>query len=163
MAGRRRTRPPTNEGYFGVSSAYQAGTSVFDFSGVETFPEIFLPFEDPATLPSPPLAGREIAFFDAKNDPGGPTGIDDAWSSYWHNDYVYVSSGLTNAAPSRPGARGLDVYRLLGEHGRLVGESGAPTVTAGENDQTPGVQQYRARKSRYQNPQTQEASQNLGR
>jgi hypothetical protein len=156
---------PTNEGYFGVSSAYQAGTSVFDFTGVEENEPIFLPFVPPGGLTPPPTVAREVAFFDAKAD-GGPTGagpqaIDDAWSSYWHNDYIFASSGLTS--PTRPGARGLDVYLLLGQHGRLVDEPGVPAVTAGETDETPGVQQYRARKFRYQNPQTQEVFQNLGR
>jgi hypothetical protein len=150
---------PTNEGYFGVSSAYQAGTTVFDFSAVKSFPPIMTP--DPSV--PPPTVATEIAFFDAKNDPPPPTGIDDAWSTYWHNDYVFASSGLTNASPTRPGARGLDVYLLLGQHGRLVEEPGIPAVTAGETDATPGVQQYRARKFRYQNPQTQEVFQNLGR
>jgi hypothetical protein len=154
---------PTNEGYFGVSSAYQAGTSVFDFTGVEEAEPIFLPFVPPGGLTPPPLVGKEVAFFDAKNDPAGPTGIDDAWSSYWHNDYIFVSSGLTGASPSRPGARGLDVYLLLGQRGRLVDEPGVPAVTAGETERSPGVQQYRARKFRYQNPQTQEVFQNLGR
>jgi hypothetical protein len=154
---------PTNEGYFGVSSAYQAGTSVFDFTGVEEMEPIFLPFVPPGGLTPPPLAGTEVAFFDAKNDPAGPSGIDDAWSSYWHNDYVFVSSGLTGASAARPGARGLDVYLLLGQHGRLVDEPGVPAVTAGETEETPGVQQYRARKFHHQNPQTQEEFQNLGR
>jgi hypothetical protein len=149
---------PTNEGYFGVSSAYQAGTTVFDFSDVLGFPPIAEP--DPAV--PPPTVASEVAFFDAKNDPAGPTGIDDAWSTYWHNDYVFASSGLP-AGGARTGNRGLDIYLLLGQHGRLVDESGAPAVTAGETEQTPGVQQYRARKFRYQNPQTQEVFQNLGR
>jgi hypothetical protein len=148
---------PTNEGYFGVSSAYQAGTTVFDFSTVKTFPAIMEP--DPGT--PPPTVASEVAFFDAKNDPAGPTGIDDAWSTYWHNDYVFASSGLTSAG--RPGNRGLDIYLLLGQHGRLVDEPGVPAVTAGETEKTPGVQQFRARKFRYQNPQTQEVFQNLGR
>jgi hypothetical protein len=142
---------PTNEGYFGVSSAYQAGTSVFDFTGVQNMPEIILPFVDPATLTPPPFVGEEVAFFDAKAD---GRGIDDAWSTYWHNDYVYASSGLPQSA-ARPGNRGLDVYMLLGRHGRLT-----PPVT---DPSAPGVQQYRARKFRYQNPQTQEVFQNLGR
>jgi hypothetical protein len=148
---------PTNEGYFGVSSAYQAGTTVFDFSTVKSFPAIMEP--DPDT--PPPTVASEVAFFDAKNDPAGPTGIDDAWSTYWHNDYVFASSGLTSAG--RPGNRGLDIYLLLGQHGRLVDEPGVAAVTAGETEQTPGVQQFRARKFRYQNPQTQEVFQNLGR
>ncbi|HUP31946.1 MAG TPA: hypothetical protein VM184_02860 [Gaiellaceae bacterium] len=153
---------PTNTGYLGVSSAYQAGTSVYDFSRVLEFPAVDLPFADPATVPVPPTVATEVAFFDAKNDPAGPQGIDDAWSTYWHNDYVYASSGLTGASPTRPGARGLDVYLLLGKQGRLADAEGNPTVTAanvGDRD----VQQFRARKFRYTNPQSQETFQNMGR
>ena len=146
---------PTKDAYYGVSSAYQAGTSVFDFTGVTRRPEIFLPFEEPSQLEPPPVVAEEVAFFDAKNDPPPPTGIDDAWSSYWHNDYVYVSSGLPSPPPAqgaeccvRPGNRGLDVYLLLGRGSRLT-----PVVT---NPRASGVQQYRAKKFRYQNPQTQE-------
>jgi hypothetical protein len=144
-----------SDGDFGVSSAYQGGTSVFDFTGAQDFPEIVLP-EPPASPPAPPIVAREVAFFDAKNDPAGPTGIDDAWSSYWFNDYVYASSGLTGASPTRPGARGLDVYLLLGRNGRLVDRStGMPTVGAGEENDS-NVQQFRGRKVRYMNPQTQD-------
>ena len=117
----------------------------------------------------PPFVGREVAFFDAKNDPSGPQGIDDAWSTYWHNDYLFASSGLPSPPPQppatccvRPGNRGLDVYLLLGQNGRLV-QDGEPAVTEGETEATPGVQQFRARKFRYQNPQTQEVFQNLRR
>jgi hypothetical protein len=137
---------PTNKGYFGVSSAYQAGTTVFDFSNVDDFPEVFLPYVPPAGLPVPPTVASEVAFFDAKNDPSGPTGVDNAWSSYWHNNYIYASSGLPSAA--RPGNRGLDAYLLLGRRGRLV-----PPVT---DPSAPGVRQFRARNLPYQNPQTQE-------
>lgn len=126
---------PTNDGYVGVSSAYQAGTTVFDFSGVKSFPPIWT--VDPAS--PPPTVATEIAFFDAKNDPAGPTGVDNVWSSYWHNDYIYASSGLPS--PTRPGNRGLDVYMLVDEKGKQIG----------------------ARDFRYQNPQTQEVFQNLGR
>ena len=125
---------PTNAGYIGVSSAYQAGTTVFDFSDVSSFPAI----TGPPVVP-PPTVATEIAFFDAKNDPAGPTGVDNVWSSYWHNDYIYASSGLPSAA--RPGNRGLDVYMLVDEKGKQIG----------------------ARDFRYQNPQTQEVFQNLGR
>jgi hypothetical protein len=142
---------PTNEAYLGVSSAYEGGTSVFDFSSATEFPEIFLPPTFPA--PTPPLVGREVAFYDAKAD---GLGIDDAWSTYWHNDYVYASSGL-----QRPGQRGLDVYKLLGQHGRLVDEAGNPTVTA-TNANEPQTQHYKARKFRYTNPQTQDTFQALG-
>jgi hypothetical protein len=137
---------PTKKGYFGVSSAYQAGTTVFDFSNVRNFPEIFLPFVPPAGLPVPPTVATEIAYFDAKNDPSGPIGVDNAWSSYWHNNYIYVSSGIPSA--TRPGNRGLDVYFLLGRRARLV-----PPVT---DPSAPGVRQFRAEKFKYQNPQTQE-------
>jgi hypothetical protein len=123
---------PTNDAYIGVSSAYQAGTTVFDFSGVLGFPVV-----EPSPPTPPPTVATEIAFFDAKAD---GRGIDDAWSSYWHNDYIYASSGLPQSA-TRPGNRGLDVYVLLDANGR----------------------QFRARDFRYQNPQTQEVFQNLGR
>jgi hypothetical protein len=143
---------PTKKGYYGVSSAYQAGTSVFDFSNVRSFPKIFLPFVDRTTLTVPPTVATEIAFFDAKAD---GKGIDDAWSSYWHNDYIYASSGLPGPPPTppavccvRPGNRGLDSYFLLGTRGRLV-----PPVT---DPSARGVRQFRAMKLPYQNPQTQE-------
>jgi hypothetical protein len=146
---------PTNEAYLGVSSAYQAGTSVFDFTGALGGPPVD-PFNPP--VGGVPTVGREVAFFDAKLD---GKGLDDAWSTYWHNDYVYASSGLFGGGASRTGNRGLDVYLLLGQHGRLVDESGNPTVTAA-NANEPSVQQYRARKFRYQNPQTQDTFQALG-
>ncbi len=148
---------PTNEGYFGVSSAYQAGTSVYDFTGVTELDPIEQP---PGPSDDIPNVATEVAFFDAKQDPPPPTGIDDAWSSYWHNDHVFVSSGLPSGG--RPGNRGLDIYLLLGRQGRLVDDEGNPAVTA-TNVDDPSVQQYRARKFRYQNPQTQEVFQNLGR
>ena len=138
----------TNTGYFGVSSAYQAGTSVYDFTRVKSFPKLFLPDAPPGSIPVPPTVADEVAFFDAKNDPPPPTGIDDAWSTYWHNDFVYASSGLTNASPTRPGARGLDVYVLLGRRGRLT-----PPVT---DPNARGVRQFRGWHLPYQNPQTQE-------
>jgi len=158
---------PTNDGYFGVSSAYEGGTSVFDFTGVQNLSEIVEPVVTPET--QVPFFGREIAFFDAKADcrtpapPDTPAGapnpkcVDDAWSSYWHNDYIYTSSGL-----DRPGKRGFDVYLLLALQGRLVDEEGNPTVTA-QNAEKPQVQQYQARKFRYQNPQTQDTFQALGK
>jgi hypothetical protein len=146
---------PTKEGYFGVSGAYQAGTTVFDFSDVRGFREIFLPYVAPAKLQVPPTVATEIASFDARNDPFGPIGIDDAWSSYWHNDYVYASSGLPSPPPTppavccrRPGRRGLDIYFLLGHRSGLV-----PPVT---DPTAPAVRRFRARHLPYQNPQTQE-------
>lgn len=143
---------PTKKGYYGVSSAYEAGTSVFDFSNVRSFPKIFLPFVDRTTLPVPPTVATEIAFFDAEAD---GKGIDDAWSSYWHNNHIYASSGLPSPPPTppavccvRPGNRGLDSYVLLGGRGRLV-----PPVT---DPSARGVRQFRAMRLPYQNPQTQE-------
>jgi hypothetical protein len=144
------------DGDFGVSSSYQAGTTVFDFTGVQNFPEIVLPPTLPA--PVPPLVAREVAFFDAKNDPPPPTGIDDTWSSYWYNDYIFASSGRVQAG--RPGNRGLDIYLLLGRNGRLVDrQTGLPEVTA-QNAGHPSVQQFKGRKIRYMNPQTQDTFQN---
>jgi hypothetical protein len=121
---------PTNRGYVGVSSAYEAGTSVYDFSSVLSFPAIVRPVIQ--LTDSIPYVGSEIAFFDAKED---GKGVDDAWSSYWYNDYVYSSSGL-----QRPGQRGLDVYR--------VDDAGGKPLTA--------------RNWAYSNPQTQERSQGVG-
>jgi hypothetical protein len=144
------------DGDFGVSSSYQAGTTVFDFTGVQNNPEIVLPPVLPA--PVPPLVAREVAFFDAKNDPPPPTGIDDTWSSYWYNDYIFASSGRVQAG--RPGNRGLDIYLLLGRNGRLVDSgTGLPTVNA-QNVSDPSVQQFKGRKVRYMNPQTQDTFQN---
>ncbi|MDP8955622.1 MAG: hypothetical protein M3N24_01485 [Actinomycetota bacterium] len=158
------------QGYFGVSSAYEAGTSVFDFTGVEEFEPIVAPTIPESEAADVPLVAREIAFFDAKLDchtpapEGTPEGdpnpkcVDDAWSSYWHNDFIYVSSGL-----DRPGKRGFDVYLLLGMNGRLVDEEGNPTVTSVEQQDDPNVQQFRGRKVRYTNPQTQDTFQALGK
>jgi hypothetical protein len=140
------------DGDFGVSSAYQGGTTVFDFSRAATFPEILPPFSPPV----PPTVATEVAYFDAKNDPPPPVGIDDVWSSYWYNDFIYASSGRVQAG--RPGNRGLDVYMLLGRHSRLADESGQPTVGAGEEN-APGVQQFTGRDVRYMNPQTQDTFQ----
>lgn len=78
---------PTEEGYFDVSASYEGGTTVFDFTGVQDNPEIFLDAPDPGTpggpIPVPPLVGREIAFFDAQGVDG--RGRDDTWSSCWYN------------------------------------------------------------------------------
>ena len=145
-----------SDGDFGVSSAYQGGTTVFDFTGVENLPEV----PQPLTTATPvPLVARELAYFDAKNDPPPPIGIDDVWSTYWYNDYIYASSGRVQAG--RPGNRGLDVYKLLGMNGRLVDrETGMPTVTA-ENADDPNVHQFKGRKVRYMNPQTQDTFQSV--
>jgi hypothetical protein len=148
---------PTHEGYFGVSSAYEGGTSVFDFTGVKNNPEMFLHYTSPMT-PVPPLVAREIAFFDAQGVDG--RGRDDVWSSYWFNDRIYANGGL--GRPNNPGGRGFDVYKLLTVGGRLVDASGNPTFTAGSNPNDPRVQEYRARKLPYENPQTQDTFQQTG-
>jgi hypothetical protein len=140
----------TNKAYIGVSSAYQAGTSVFDFSDVFDFPPITGTPSSP-----PPTAATEVAFFDAKNDPAGPVGIDDAWSTYWHNDYIYASSGLPSPPPAppavccvRPGNRGLDVYKILLEKGEKTPHAGSMPPPDGK--------QFKARDIEgVDNPQTQ--------
>jgi hypothetical protein len=153
---------PTNEGYFGVSSAYEGGTSVFDFTGVQNNPEIFLGRPAPGTsgedgVPVPPLVGREIAFFDAQGVDG--RGRDDVWSSYWYNDRIFANGGL--GRPHNPGGRGFDVYKLLARNGRLVDEDGSPTFEAGDDPNDPTVHEYKARKQPYSNPQTQDTSQGV--
>jgi hypothetical protein len=150
---------PTNEGYFGVSSAYEGGTSVFDFSGVQDNPEIYLDRPEPGTpgdpSPAPPTVAREIAFFDEQGVDG--RGRDDVWSSYWFNDRIFANGGL--GRPHNPGGRGLDVYKLLTQGGRLVDDQGNPTFDAGDDPHDPRVQPYRARSWPYSNPQTQETNQ----
>jgi hypothetical protein len=134
----------TNRAYIGVSSAYQAGTSVFDFSDVLDFPVI-----TPSPPTPPTTVATEVAYFDAKNDPAGPVGIDDAWSTYWHNDYIYASSGLTSA--TRPGNRGLDVYKILLERGERTPHAGSMPP--------PNGRQFKAKDIRgVDNPQTQVVS-----
>ena len=149
---------PTNEGYFGVSSAYEGGTSVFDFSDVQDNPRIMDPLPgEPGDL-IPPTVGREIAFFDEQGVDGN--GRDDVWSSYWHNDRIYANGGLGRA--HNPGGRGFDVYKLLSRNGRLVDDEGNPTFRQGDDPNAAGVQEYRARKLPYQNPQTQDTYATVG-
>ena len=152
---------PTNDGYFGVSSSYEGGTSVFDFSGVQEFPEL-PPFPavgtpPPGTMPpspAPPLVGREVAWADLQSVDGRTK--DDTWSSYWWNDYIWVNGGLNRTSPGTPVAtrRGFDVYKILLPQGKSLGDMTEPTDVFN--------QQYRARKQRYQNPQTQEMFQGTG-
>jgi len=153
---------PTNDGYFGVSSAYEAGTSVFDFTGVEENDPIFLEapdFGSPGDPPfAPPTVAREIAFFDEQGVDG--RGRDDVWSSYWFNDRIFANGGL--GRPHNPGGRGFDVYKLLTKGGRLVDENGVPTFGPDDDPDDPSVQEYRARKQPYSNPQTQDTSQKVG-
>jgi hypothetical protein len=95
-----------NVRYRAVSSAYRGGTTVFDFTDLQR-PEFLVPIADPATAP---VVGQEIAFADLQNGDGN--GNDDAWSSYWYNNFIYVNGGL-NRAPNQAADRGFDVYKLL--------------------------------------------------
>jgi hypothetical protein len=91
--------------YRAVSSAYRGGTTVFDFTPLQR-DENLVPVLDPATAP---VVGTEIAFSDSQNGDG--QGADDAWSSYWYNNFIYVNGGLGNR--DLRGDRGFDVYKLL--------------------------------------------------
>ena len=150
---------PTQEGYFGVSSAYEGGTSVFDFTGVQDNPEILLdapPSGSPGDpSPAPPVVAREVAFFDAQGVDG--RGRDDVWSSYWYNDRIFANGGL--GRPHNPGGRGFDVYKLLTIGGRLVGGDGSPTFGEDDDAEDPRAQEFKARKQPYSNPQTQDTNQ----
>jgi len=140
-----------NKGYFGVSSAYEGGTSVFDFTAAQTAEPFACP---PPPVPSPceilaPTIAREIAFFDA-------TGVDghgqaDSWSTYWYNDFIYANDGLGSLRPTNPGGRGLDVFKLLVE----------PSPPCNEAKSCTG-KQFTARNFHHMNPQTQEVFQTLG-
>jgi hypothetical protein len=136
---------PTNDAYIGVSSAYQGGTTVFDFSDVKNFPAITDPLTGTETIPT---VATEVAFYDSLGTDG--RGRDDVWSTYWHNDYLYATTGIRAQPP-----RGLDIYKILLPDGQQVPQAG--------DMPDPEDRQFRARKFRYQNPQTQEAFQNLGR
>ena len=153
---------PTNDGYFGVSSAYEGGTSVFDFTGVQNNEPIYLdapPAGSPGDpSPAPPVVAREVAFFDEQGVDG--RGRDDVWSSYWYNDRIFANGGL--GRPHNPGGRGFDVYKLLSRNGQLVGDDGQPTFGAGDDPNDPSVQEYTARKQQHSNPQTQDTSQKVG-
>jgi hypothetical protein len=124
-----------NERYIGVSSAYEAGTTVFDFTATKTAaPYTGSPFVAP-------LVANEIAHFDAQNFDG--FGRDDVWSTYWYNDYIWANGGLGNArsVPATSASRGLDVLKLL---------------------RTDLRRQFTARTFHHMNPQTQEDFQTLG-
>jgi hypothetical protein len=146
---------PTNEGYFGVSSSYEGGTSVFDFSTVQEFPEL-APFEPGQAPPSPapPLVGREVAYADMQSVDG--RGKDDTWSSYWWNDYIWVNGGLVRGRADDPQRqRGFDVFKILLPEGKGLGDPTEPTDVFNK--------QFRARKQPHEfNPQTQEVMQGTG-
>jgi hypothetical protein len=145
---------PTNDGYFGVSSSYEGGTSVFDFSTVTENEPIPSPAHgQPFTTP-PPLAAREVAWADLQGLDGRTK--DDTWSSYWWNDYIWVNGGLDRTSPGTPVAtrRGFDVFKILLPKGKDLGDPVEP------GDEF--TQQYRARKQGGMNPQTQETWQGTG-
>jgi hypothetical protein len=65
-------------------------------------------------------------------------GGDDAWSSYWYNNLIYVNGGL--GSRDIRGDRGLDVYKLLRRE----------------------KQQFTIKSFQHFNPQTQEDFERLG-
>jgi hypothetical protein len=60
---------PVKDRYLLLSAAYEAGTSLIDFT-------------DPANA-------QEVAYYDAKGMDGRPSAY--TWSSYWYNDLVYAN------------------------------------------------------------------------
>lgn len=121
-----------NVRYRAVSSSYRGGTTVFDFTGLQR-PENLVPVLDPLTAP---VVGQEVGFYDSQSGDG--RGADDAWSSYWYNNFVYVNGGLGNRDPR--GDRGFDIYKLLRR----------------------GDQQFTTKSFQHFNPQTQEDFETLG-
>lgn len=144
---------PTNDGYFGVSSSYQGGTSVFDFTSVTENPEIASPEHGQPFTTVPPIVAREVAWADMQGLDGRTR--DDTWSSYWYNDYIWVNGGLQRFAPGGPNEqRGLDVFKILLPRGKDLGDPVDPNARF--------THQYRARKHHHMNPQTQEDFQGTG-
>ncbi len=145
---------PTNEGYFGVSSSYEGGTSVFDFSTVTENPLIESPPHGGQFTTTPPLVGREVAYADMQSADG--RGKDDTWSSYWWNDYIWVNGGLVRGRPDdAQRQRGFDVFKILLPEGKNLGDPTEPTDVFNK--------QFRARKFPGEfNPQTQEVQQGTG-
>jgi hypothetical protein len=123
-----------NVRYRAVSSAYRGGTTVFDFTALQN-PANLTPVLDPLTAP---LVGTEVGFYDSQSGDG--QGADDAWSSYWYNNFIYVNGGL--AGRDVRGDRGFDVYKLL-------------------RDTNP-KQQFTIKSFHHFNPQTQEDFETLG-
>jgi hypothetical protein len=123
-----------NEAYIGVSSVYEGGVTVFEFSNLK-------PTNSPVPVLDPALAqivADEIAWWDNENSDG--LGRDDVWSAYWYNDYIFANGGIGNRTVPPQGNRGLDVYKLLDARGR----------------------HFTARSFHHFNPQTQEVFETLG-
>jgi hypothetical protein len=121
-----------NVRYRAVSSSYRGGTTVFDFTTLQR-PENLVPVLDPATAP---VVGTEVGFYDSQSGDG--QGGDDAWSSYWYNNFIYVNGGL--GSRDIRGDRGFDVYLLLRRK----------------------EQQFTVKSFQHFNPQTQEDFETLG-
>ncbi len=133
-----------NERYIGVSSTYEGGTTVFDFTPLQRTEAPLEPL-DPFVAP---IVGREIAYYDAQVPQRA-----DTWSTYWYNDFIYANDGL--AAPGvhshRTDSRGFDVFKLLTQ----------PVPLCSEDVKCDG-KQFTARKFHHLNPQTQEAFETRG-
>ncbi len=142
---------PTNDGYFGVSSSHEGGTSVFDFSTVAQNPLIESPGHGQPFTTTPPLVAREVAWADMQGLDGRSK--DDTWSSYWFNDYIWVNGGLARGFQQGT-QRGFDVFKILLPEGKSLGDPIEPGETL--------THQFRARKHRWMNPQTQEMFQGTG-
>jgi hypothetical protein len=136
--------------YIGVSSAYEGGTSVVDFTNAQT-QEPFVCPEPPVSDPCEvlaPVIGEEIAFFNSEGTDGH--GKDDVWSSCWYNDFIYGNGGLARTTPLSPN-RGFDVFKLLK----------APAAQPCSPDEECRGKQFTARKWHHSNPQTQETFQTV--
>ena len=112
------------------------------------------PFGTPPPTSVPPVVAREVAWADLQSLDGRTK--DDTWSSYWWNDYIWVNGGLNRTSPGTPVAtrRGFDVFKILLPRGTNLGDPVQPNARY--------THQYRARKMRYMNPQTQEMFQGTG-
>ena len=149
---------PINEDefYIGVSSTYEGGTTVFDFTPAKTA-EPFVcpqpPVPDPCEVLAPAI-GREIAYYDAQvGQPPAPTANRaDTWSTYWYNDFIFANDGLQGTHPHRTDSRGFDVFKLLTR----------PATQPCSPDTTCRGKQLTARNFHHLNPQTQEDFQTFG-
>jgi hypothetical protein len=137
-----------NEAYIGVSSTYEGGTTVFEFTELQRTEAPVDPL-DPFVAP---IVAREIAFYDAQTGaPHESKARADTFSTYWYNDFLYANDGLAGAHAHRTDSRGLDVFKLLIE----------PVPLCAVADRC-GGKQFTARKFHHMNPQTQEVFETLG-
>jgi hypothetical protein len=84
---------PVFNRYILVSSWYEGGTSVVDFTN--------------------PRNPREIAFYAPRENPFDPSipGSTEAWSSYWYNGLIYSNDGANDRKPNLD-VRGVDIFAL---------------------------------------------------